>query len=569
MGAGKRLRRWARLAVFLIALLCVPAFASAAGCDVEQISIRMPQVRVYYRATQQENSYEAYLGGKALTYRQTARFGDTGEGTDYYFLLDISASIPDDKFANIKSSIIQFATGLGENDHCILLAFGNETHQVLYGTESAAEIESAVGSLQNEDMETVLFQAIVQAANMIDQEAQTADKRRIIVAITDGEDCVTGQATAAEAQKTLQEKGIPLYAVAVDVGKEEYTNSFGEFARSSGGMISLYSEGECMDILTGIRRTILDSFVADFQSDSNVVSNVREDFTVKFLEHQVTTTREVVPTRWTADTEVPRILSAETQGDQKIKLTFSEPVLGAGDQANYRVMLDEESVAVDSVSYVENNGEPSAVLTFNEPMYTGQYLIVLSNVTDASMEKNALTEQVQKDVKGVEKENAILQKFREWWWLLLILVLVVMIAVIAVIVSAYKKVKKNKGVIYVDGKVVLASDVDVKQHVSTSNMPTMRIKLNVRDRINGKCTLDATVNGSLMVGRSGDCDIYFDDGKMSKQHFALETDGTNLFITDLESTNGTSVNGVRLNQRRKLEPGDEIAAGGTLMRIVW
>lgn len=72
-----------------------------------------------------------------------------------------------------------------------------------------------------------------------------------------------------------------------------------------------------------------------------------------------------------------------------------------------------------------------------------------------------------------------------------------------------------------------------------------------------------------MAGRSKDCDIYFDDPKMSRQHFALETDGMDVYITDLESSNGTFINGVRLEKRRKLLPNDEIAAGNIQAKIVW
>ena len=51
-----------------------------------------------------------------------------------------------------------------------------------------------------------------------------------------------------------------------------------------------------------IRNTVQDSYVAFFHSDTNVASNTREDLTVKFLDQQVTDTKEVIPTRWIPDT---------------------------------------------------------------------------------------------------------------------------------------------------------------------------------------------------------------------------------------------------------------------------
>ena len=101
------------------------------------------------------------------------------------------------------------------------------------------------------------------------------------------------------------------------------------------------------------------------------------------------------------------------------------------------------------------------------------------------------------------------------------------------------------------------------------NLPQKTVTFLMKDQINGKCELKITINGSAMAGRSDDCDIYFDDPKMSRQHFALETDGNDVYITDLESSNGTLVNGVRLNRIRKLLPNDEITAGNLQAKIVW
>lgn len=542
----------------------LPFNVYAQSCEIEQISLHMPDVRVYYRSDQQEQNYEAYLGGEALNYDKSAQFRELNEGVDYYILLDISASIPDSQFANIKDGIINFISSKGEKDKCVLLTFGDESNVVLNGSENPQDAAAVVQGLQNKDMETVLFQTLVKTADMIDQAAQTEEKRRVIITITDGEDCVTGQATSNEAVSELNHKGIPMYAIAVDVGKEEYINSFGELARNTGGTLSIFNSGTCLDLMNQIRNTVQDSYVAFFHSDTNVASNTREDLTVKFLDQQVTDTKEVIPTRWIPDTEAPQVVQWEKESDNELKLTFSEKVLNADNLADYKVERDGEAVAVDSVFYSEKE-TPYAVLTFKDKLYTGNYQINFSGITDCSMEKNGITKLDSFDLDGAKKGKSTT------FWIILIagIATVVVAGVIIVVVVTYKKVKKNKGVIYVDGKATLASNVDVKQHVSVVNLPQKTVTFLMKDQINGKCELKITINGSAMAGRSDDCDIYFDDPKMSRQHFALETDGNDVYITDLESSNGTLVNGVRLNRRRKLLPNDEITAGNIQAKIVW
>lgn len=563
---GERRKRIGKITGFLLTGICLmfPFNVYAQSCEIEQISLHMPDVRVYYRSDQQEQNYEAYLGGEALNYDKSAQFSELNEGVDYYILLDISASIPDSQFANIKDGIINFISSEGEKDKCVLLTFGDESNVVLNGSENPQDAAAVVQGLKNDDMETVLFQTLVKTADMIDQAAQTEEKRRVIITITDGEDCVTGQATSNEAVSELNHKGIPMYAIAVDVGKEEYINSFGELARNTGGTLSIFNSGTCLDLMNRIRNTVQDSYVAFFHSDTNVASNTREDLTVKFLDQQVTDTKEVIPTRWIPDTEAPQVVQWEKESDNELKLTFSEKVLNADNLADYKVERDGEAVAVDSVFYSEKE-TPYAVLTFKDKLYTGNYQINFSGITDCSMEKNGITKLDSFDLDGAKKGKSTT------FWIILIagIAAVVVAGVIIVVVVTYKKVKKNKGVIYVDGKATLASNVDVKQHVSVVNLPQKTVTFLMKDQINGKCELKITINGSAMAGRSDDCDIYFDDPKMSRQHFALETDGNDVYITDLESSNGTLVNGVRLNRRRKLLPNDEITAGNIQAKIVW
>lgn len=563
---GERRKRIGKITGFLLTGMClmIPFNVYAQSCEIEQISLHMPDVRVYYRSDQQEQNYEAYLGGEALNYDKSAQFSELNEGVDYYILLDISASIPDSQFANIKDGIINFISSEGEKDKCVLLTFGDESNVVLNGSENPQDTAAVVQGLKNDDMETVLFQTLVKTADMIDQAAQTEEKRRVIITITDGEDCVTGQATSNEAVSELNHKGIPMYAIAVDVGKEEYINSFGELARNTGGTLSIFNSGTCLDLMNQIRNTVQDSYVAFFHSDTNVASNTREDLTVKFLDQQVTDIKEVIPTRWIPDTEAPQVVQWEKESDNELKLTFSEKVLNADNLADYKVERDGEAVAVDSVFYSEKE-TPYAVLTFKDKLYTGNYQINFSGITDCSMEKNGITKLDSFDLDGAKKGKSTT------FWIILIagIAAVVVAGVIIVVVVTYKKVKKNKGVIYVDGKATLASNVDVKQHVSVVNLPQKTVTFLMKDQINGKCELKITINGSAMAGRSDDCDIYFDDPKMSRQHFALETDGNDVYITDLESSNGTLVNGVRLNRRRKLLPNDEITAGNIQAKIVW
>ena len=65
-----------------------------------------------------------------------------------------------------------------------------------------------------------------------------------------------------------------------------------------------------------------------------------------------------------------------------------------------------------------------------------------------------------------------------------------------------------------------------------------------------------------MIGRSRDCDIQLNDANVSRRHAELRQEGAAYWIVDLDSTNGTEVNGRRL-KRAKLKAGDQITVGST------
>ena len=87
------------------------------------------------------------------------------------------------------------------------------------------------------------------------------------------------------------------------------------------------------------------------------------------------------------------------------------------------------------------------------------------------------------------------------------------------------------------------------------------IRLTITDRAGAIKDVEWDVEGSLFIGRSSICNIYFDDDRLSKQHFVIEVNKMGCYITDLDSTNGTFVNGVKMTNRRMLLDGDVITAG--------
>jgi hypothetical protein len=90
-------------------------------------------------------------------------------------------------------------------------------------------------------------------------------------------------------------------------------------------------------------------------------------------------------------------------------------------------------------------------------------------------------------------------------------------------------------------------DVALAQEIVTLTMDGIRHEIDKR---------------RFVLGRSKDCDIQLADPNVSRRHAELRQEGSAYWLIDLDSTNGSQVNGHR-TARTKLESGDTITVGST------
>jgi hypothetical protein len=66
-----------------------------------------------------------------------------------------------------------------------------------------------------------------------------------------------------------------------------------------------------------------------------------------------------------------------------------------------------------------------------------------------------------------------------------------------------------------------------------------------------------------VLGRSRECDVVLDDPNVSRKHVEVRPQGGSWVVIDLGSTNGSRLNGQRLQRPEVIQPGDEIEVGNS------
>ena len=562
--------------IYMIICLCIflgntlTARAEVESPRIEQVYLNMPDITVYSYGIGQDQNVEGFLDGKKLSLDSKVDFKSTGEGIQYYILLDISGSIPKDYFNKMKESIVNFHSTLSPNDGFSLITFGETVQTKVDSKVSNNELKSTLESISNRDQDTLLFEAIKTAVEKDSQDHSSQLHRREIIVLSDGEDFAIGKITSSEVLSQLQRESISLYALCIKDTRKENIDAFGEVARNSGGAIEVVSPKDVDIGFQKIKSRIESAQVLKFLADNNKVTNSLANVTIQVDGSKTSDTRQVMSILSQPDNISPTILEAKQEDGRNIRVKFSEKMIGASDPANYSLLKNnKQTISFAAVNKIENE-ENTYLLTTAEKFDYGKYRLVCGDgITDDSNENNRVEGNTVIRLRRSDSDISVLT--------FVLAIFAIILAIVGLVILILKNKKKKE-------PSCNNKEYDYSEHHYSVDMPNKELneqKYHIKfEQVDAKdFSLLISVKGmktkradfkiikSFIVGRSSMNELYFDDDEMSRQHFVLEWDGENMYISDLHSTNGTAVNGVKILGKRKLENGDEISAGMERMII--
>lgn len=101
---------------------------------------------------------------------------------------------------------------------------------------------------------------------------------------------------------------------------------------------------------------------------------------------------------------------------------------------------------------------------------------------------------------------------------------------------------------------------------SETEPPAERVRIWVHAP--GAAPASAVVSGErTLIGRGEHCQIQLEDRTVSRDHLELASHGSSLIATDLDSSNGTLLNGRTLSRPTRLESGDVLGVGRHRLEI--
>ncbi len=590
----KAFRRFFTLTLALIVVMaCVPTAASADGAWVgtilEQCSATVPEVKAYLYPIDEdsdvihglnENSVniEATLGDEKLKVETFKNAKDTG--SLYIVMLNATSSATGYEYLNIiKDEIEKWIDDLGENDKFVLISYTDEFTVHLDGSASRDSAKRIVSNIQEATKTANAISAVKEAIRIAGLEENSAFDRRVLVMYDNGDFLNSGTLVCDELLNSLVTEGLPLYTLC-NHSYSDRQDDMAEFAQSTGGN-NVTVTGANRKVVTEQLRSWLNScYVMELRGESNDLQPRERLLTITFSDGQGSQTVQkfVNIKKNIPDNESPTVKKVEYDDENtEVRIVFSESVKGADKAENYTITEKRsgKELSIGSVDY--NSAAHSASLTMEKALSGGDYCIEFRNITDTSYEANKLqledgAEQYEFSVDGLN-------------------IVIVMIACAAVLVCGgivtfiiISKKKKRK-------EEEERAKLEAKQRAEEEARKRAEQLNAVRQGINGmkftedraallpvsllmvlpnglKSKADVTVGERFSVGRNGKrCDLTISDDMISGLHLILSYTRGILTVADAGSTNGTFVNGIKIDKPRQLQNGDTIVIGKTKITV--
>lgn len=251
--------------------------------------------------------------------------------------------------------------------------------------------------------------------------------------------------------------------------------------------------------------------------------------------------------------------------DNTITFEISEDIINS---ANVSPTKDDfslytkkgKNVEISDVIYEKTDNGYLLTVCPKKKIVKCEYRLICKDITDNSIEKNPLPQTyVFKSNVGISAFSAFI---RNYWYAFIIALTVILLIVIMLVMMKRRNVKSIKELFINSDK----NDIEIKHFVNdkTEGRP---LRLTVISANNVAKTIDMSIKGSAVFGRANICDVVFDDMKMSRQHFCIGEENGHFVLNDLETTNGTYLNGVMVKAPQLLKNGDKIFAGLSTITI--
>jgi VWFA-related protein len=467
--------------IFRLALFCCIFFFSSVVLGGEACTLRLRQahpladgIKVYLDILDEDEEQvqglslnelglTVNLGQNPCRIRKFEPFVRADEGVAYVFLVDVSKSLTEDEFRQMKKAMGIWIEAMTDKDQAAVVTFGESVRVAQDYTGDQTVLRKAIDLLYPKDQKTQLHRGLAKAIELGRRNDPQLPTRRVIVTLSDGREDYTGGMVKDEVLAMLAEDRIPVYALGfyrrpLSAEKQKHLDVLGEFARRSGGDYWQMDSTPIAEAYSGIRRRILQSYVASITCQGQVMD---------------------------------------------------------GSLSHLRFSLTKDGKALSDGIDIRLVAAPAKKRTSGK-------------------------------------------------WFLFVIIGLAIVGSVAVFLLKTKALRRDYPV-----EEVIAEE-ESEAEMEEPNLSGIKIRIIPTGKSKGEQAFELKLVDRITLGREkAGNDLSFKDQEISRRHCELTREEEVVFVQDLQSRNGTYVNGVPISGRHRLESGDVLLIGRTELRITF
>jgi len=459
----------------------------------------------------QKDQLTASLGDKPLKIKEITKF-QTGEGVAYILLVDISKSLTEKEFAQMRKVVQSWVDGMNPQDRAAIITFGTKVKRLQDFTDKKLLLKNTIARLKPTDKQTQLHAGLAEAMNLGSRADPNLPSRRVIITLSDGQDDYAGGMTEQEVFNQMKVNPVPIYAIGYyrpprRLKKEEYLKKLGAFARTSGGSYFRAQTNTIPQMFTRMRQRIRDVYQVEL-----LCPDCKWDGVVRRL--QMTYKKG------------PRVLTAGL--DMRLLKRIDLPLKTGGEYST-----TETPTGVGFWDKI-----PTWIYLGGGLVLVGIIILVIVMVANQGGDRVPVQGPLMSSGPDREDEGGSYQTVQG-----------APTRAVPVPPGGVKAVKPK-----VAPTPPVSSGKNLRFTVIRGDVNRPPYEVNLTER--------------LVMGRDANCDLpLVDDKEVSRNHCELTLEDDVIRIVDLGSKNGTLVNGVPISGSYQLQNDDIILVGKTEMRL--
>lgn len=297
------------LAAFVLAASFFTINAQAAEkLSIEQVKLSPPDMDVYVHTSGDSDfgsvkpsDISARMGSHSFSVKNIEKEGNSTDGVFYAFLLDVSASIPQDSLDAAVDAIRDIASEMNPSDKLAVITFGDKVQVVSDGSKSVNSTLKALKGIKADDQNTAFYSAM---NSLIKVTKKAGDLRTVAVVFSDGVEDTKGDMTEKELIDTLKQSGVAVYAM--QVGKNvtaATTEHLKKFIKVTGGQVLEFNASNA-------KKTVK-SLVGNLDSVYRMKLTADEQFLLDKDSKLILKIKGFEPISWTVKKKIWKVAAGE------------------------------------------------------------------------------------------------------------------------------------------------------------------------------------------------------------------------------------------------------------------